>query len=65
MLKLKSNRGAAKRFRSTGKGKIKHAKAFARHLLSGKSPKRKRNLRRSTLLSPRDTRSVRRLLPYL
>lgn len=65
MMKLKSNRGAAKRFRRTGKGKIKHAKAFARHLLSGKSTKRKRNLRRAALLSPRDTRGVRRLLPYL
>ncbi len=65
MLKLKSNRGAAKRFRVTGSGKVKHAKAFGSHLLSSKSTKRKRTLRKSSLVNSRDMRSVRRLLPYI
>jgi large subunit ribosomal protein L35 len=65
MPKLKSNRGAAKRFKVTGSGKVKHAKAFASHLLTSKSTKRKRTLRKSSLVDPRDMRSVRRLLPYL
>ena len=64
MLKLKSNRGAAKRFKVTGSGKIKHHKASASHLLTGKSTKRKRNLRKSVLLDKRDVANTRRLLPY-
>lgn len=65
MLKLKSNRGAAKRFRATGGGKIKRYKAFASHLLSHKTTKRKRRLRKSALLDSRDMKSIRRILPYL
>jgi len=65
MLKLKSNRGAAKRFKATGGGKVKHYKAFASHLLTGKTTKRKRNLRKSFLVNQRDVKNIKRLLPYL
>lgn len=65
MPKLKSNRGAAKRFKATGTGKIKRYKAFASHLLSGKTTKRKRTLRKSVTVDKRDVKNIRRLLPYL
>ena len=51
MPKIKTHRGAAKRFKKTGTGKIKRSKAYASHLLGGKSPKRKRNLRKAGLVS--------------
>jgi len=62
--KLKSHRGAAKRFSVTKAGKVKRNKAFARHLLTKKSPKRKRNYRTSTLVSAGETKVIKRLLPY-
>jgi large subunit ribosomal protein L35 len=65
MVKLKSNRGAAKRLKATGSGKLKRYKAFASHLLTGKTTKRKRNLRRSVLVDKRDLKNMKRLLPYL
>jgi len=65
MPKLKSNRGAAKRFKATGSGKIKRYKAFASHLLTSKTTKRKRTLRKSVLVNKRDVKNIRRLLPYL
>ena len=65
MMKLKSNRGAAKRFKATGGGKIRRYKAFASHLLSSKTTKRKRNLRKSILVNKRDERNIKRLLPYI
>jgi len=65
MPKLKSNRGAAKRLRATGTGKIKHYKAFGSHLLTHKTTKRKRNLRGSEVLNKQDTKNMKRLLPYL
>ena len=65
MPKLKSNRAAAKRFKATGTGKIKHYKAYASHLLSSKTTKRKRNLRKSVLVDKRDVWNVKRMLPYL
>jgi large subunit ribosomal protein L35 len=64
MPKLKTNRGAAKRFRRTGTGKIRRQKAFASHILTTKSAKRKRNLRRLTLIDKADEKQVRRLIPY-
>ena len=64
MLKTKTHRGAAKRFKKTGSGKIKRAKAYASHLLGGKSPKRKRQLRKSGLVSEAETRRISRLIPY-
>jgi large subunit ribosomal protein L35 len=62
MPKLKTHRGAAKRFRLTGSGKIRRNKAYSRHILTKKSPKRKRNLRQSALISKPDEKLVRRLL---
>ena len=64
MPKLKSNRGAAKRFARTGTGKFKRAQSFKRHILTKKSAKRKRQLRPVTLVHPSDTATVRRMLPY-
>jgi len=65
MLKLKSNRGAAKRLKATGSGKMKRYKAFASHLLTSKTTKRKRKLRKSVLVDKRDLKNMKRLLPYL
>jgi large subunit ribosomal protein L35 len=62
--KLKTHRGAAKRFSVTKGGKVKRARAFARHLLTKKSPKRKRRYRSQALVSPGEAKVVRRLLPY-
>ena len=61
--KLKTHRGAAKRFALTKKGKVRRAKAFARHLLTKKSPKRKRRFRSGALVSPGEARVIKRLLP--
>lgn len=63
-MKLKTNRGAAKRFKLTAKGKIKRGKAFRRHILTSKSPKRKRALRRAALVDSANVKAIRRLLPY-
>ncbi len=65
MPKMKTNRGAAKRFKATGSGKIKRHKAYSSHILTKKSTKRKRNLRKSGLIAASDRRSVKRMLPYL
>ncbi len=65
MGKLKTNRSAAKRFTVTKTGKVKHKRAYLRHLLSSKSRGRKRHLRHSAVLNPTDTRTTRRLVPYL
>jgi large subunit ribosomal protein L35 len=62
MPKLKSNRGARKRFRITGTGKIKRNKAFKSHILTKKSSKRKRNLRKGALVSAANTKRIRRQL---
>jgi large subunit ribosomal protein L35 len=63
--KIKTNRAAAKRFRVTGSGKVKRNKGFKSHLLSSKGKKRKRKLRRSSLVSAAETRNIRKLVPYL
>jgi large subunit ribosomal protein L35 len=60
--KIKTSRAAAKRFKKTGKGKFKRSKAFKGHLLSSKSTKRKRNLRKAALIDKADEKKVRRLL---
>lgn len=62
MPKMKSNRGAAKSFRKTGAGKVKRSKAYKSHILTKKSTKRKRNLRKSTLISDADIRKVKIML---
>ncbi len=62
MPKMKSNRAAKKRFHFTGTGKIRRSKAYASHILTKKSRKRKRNLRKNTLVSPADVKRVKRLI---
>jgi large subunit ribosomal protein L35 len=64
MPKLKTRRAAAKRFRITATGKLKRSRAGRRHLLEKKSRKRKRRLRRPTLVAPADAKPMKRLLPY-
>jgi large subunit ribosomal protein L35 len=64
MGKLKTNRGAAKRFRRTGKGGFKRAQSHLNHILTKKSSKRKRKLGVTQQVDPSDVRSVRRMLPY-
>ena len=62
MPKMKTKRGAAKRMRKTGTGKIKRMRANKSHILNKKSQKRKRRLRSSTLVSKADIKRVKRLL---
>ncbi|GAB6067912.1 50S ribosomal protein L35 [Methylothermus subterraneus] len=64
MPKLKTNRGAAKRFAKTASGRFKHRSAYRNHILTKKSTKRKRHLRHTAYLSPSDVPAARRLLPY-
>ena len=64
MPKIKTNRGAAKRFKTTGSGKIVRNRAYSSHILTKKSTKRKRNLRKSALVDGTNRRQVRRLIPY-
>ena len=65
MPKMKSHRGAAKRFKKTGTGKLKRAKAFKSHILTKKSSKTKRNLRKTGYVSKSEAKVIRKLLPYL
>ncbi|MBN1196828.1 MAG: 50S ribosomal protein L35 [Candidatus Aminicenantes bacterium] len=64
MPKLKTHRGARKRFRFTGSGKIRRSRAFASHILTKKSAKRKRNLRKSTIVVKEEAKQMKNLLPY-
>ena len=64
MPKMKSKRGAAKRFRVRGSGSIKRAGAYKRHILTKKSTKRKRHLRGTTEVHATNKRAVRAMLPY-
>jgi len=64
MTKMKTHRGAAKRFKVTGTGKIKRSKAYKSHILTKKSPKRKRQLAKSTIIDKNDCNRIKRLLPY-
>lgn len=65
MPKMKTHRGAAKRFKVTGSKKIKRHKAFASHILGKKSPKRKRNLRKATTVHDSDYKRIKKLIPYM
>ena len=65
MPKLKTHRGAAKRFSVTGTGKIKRSKANTSHILTPKTRKRKRNLRKSAILDHTNEKAIRKLIPYL
>lgn len=64
MPKVKTHRGAAKRFSLTKTGKVKRGKAYKSHILTKKSTKRKRNLRKSTLISKPEQKNIRKLIPY-
>ncbi len=63
MPKMKTHRGAAKRFKKTGSGKIKRFRAFASHLTGKKSSSRKRRLRKSTIVAKADVKRVEQLIP--
>ncbi|MDD2497598.1 MAG: 50S ribosomal protein L35 [Desulfitobacteriaceae bacterium] len=65
MPKMKTHRGAAKRLKVTGTGKIKRSKAYKSHILEKKSAKRKRNLRQSGMVSAADFKKTKKLLPYM
>lgn len=65
MPKLKTNRAAAKRFKFTATGKIKHRKAFRSHILGKKASKRKRQLRKADYVDKTNVMQVRALCPYL
>jgi large subunit ribosomal protein L35 len=65
MPKLKTNRAAAKRFKRTGTGKVKRRRGYLRHILSTKTRKQKRRLRKPALVDSANAKSIRRLLPYL
>lgn len=64
MPKMKTKRGAAKRFRLSARGKAKRSRAFKRHILTSKTTKRKRHLDMEALVSKADARRVREMLPY-
>jgi large subunit ribosomal protein L35 len=64
MPKIKTNRSAAKRFSKTGSGKIRRNKAYSSHILTSKTTKRKRKLRKRALISEPDLAGIKRLIPY-
>ena len=64
MPKLKTHKGAAKRFKKTGSGKIARRKAFARHILTSKSPARKRRLSQGVVADDTNQAALREMLPY-
>ncbi|NMA95128.1 MAG: 50S ribosomal protein L35 [Clostridiales bacterium] len=64
MAKMKTHSGAKKRFRLTKSGKVKRAKAFKSHILTKKTTKRKRNLRKPGYVSEADAKNIKKLLPY-
>lgn len=63
-IKIKTVKGAAKRFKITGRGKVKREHAYASHLLGHKNAKRRRRLRQGALVSSREEKTIRMLLPY-
>jgi large subunit ribosomal protein L35 len=64
MPKLKTHRGAAKRFKKTASGKFKRGNAFKQHILTSKTRSRKRKLKGTSVVSPADTAKLRRMIPY-
>ncbi|MHB8127935.1 MAG: 50S ribosomal protein L35 [Mobilitalea sp.] len=65
MPKLKTSRAAAKRFKMTGTGKLKRMKAGKSHILTKKTTKRKRNLRKATMTDSTNIKNMKKILPYL
>jgi large subunit ribosomal protein L35 len=64
MPKLKTHKGASKRFKKTGTGKVVRAHAFGRHILTSKSRKRKRNLHQTVVADESDQAKLKRMIPY-
>jgi large subunit ribosomal protein L35 len=64
MPKLKTHKGASKRFKKTATGKVKRGHSHLRHILTSKAKKRKRKLRSNVLVSEADTPKVKRMIPY-
>ena len=65
MPKMKTSRAAAKRFKKTGSGQLKRNKAYKSHILTKKSQKRKRNLRKATVLDQTNVKNMKKILPYM
>jgi large subunit ribosomal protein L35 len=65
MPKMKTSRSAAKRFKVTGTGKLKRSKAYKRHILTKKTTKNKRNLRKATIADATNSKNMKKILPYL
>ena len=65
MPKMKTSKSAAKRFKKTGTGKLKRNKAYKSHILTKKSAKRKRNLRKSIITDASNVKNMKKILPYL
>ena len=65
MPKMKTNRAAAKRFKVTGTGKLKRSKAYKRHILTKKTRKTKRNLRKAAIVDMTNVKNMKRILPYM
>ena len=65
MPKMKTNRAAAKRFKVTGTGKLKRSKAYKRHILTKKTTKTKRNLRKAALVDMTNVKTMKKILPYM
>jgi len=65
MPKIKTNKSAAKRFKKTGTGQLKRMKAYKSHILTKKSTKRKRNLRKATLVDATKLKNMKKIMPYL
>lgn len=65
MPKIKTSKSAAKRFKKTGTGKLKRMKAYKSHILTKKTAKRKRNLRKATITDASNVKNMKKLLPYI
>ena len=65
MPKMKTNRAAAKRFKVTGTGKLKRSKAYKRHILTKKTTKTKRNLRKAAIVDATNVKAMKKILPYM
>ena len=65
MPKMKTNRAAAKRFKVTGTGKLKRSKAYKRHILTKKTTKTKRNLRKAAIVDATNVKTMKKILPYM
>lgn len=65
MPKIKTCRAAAKRFKKTGSGKLVRNKAYKSHILTKKSQKRKRNLRKQTVIDETNLKNMKKAMPYL